>query len=241
MKKKTFGVTVIMPAYNESKTIIEICKRVLKQPSVKQLIVVDDYSNDGTYELAKSIKDKRMLLLKHAKNQGKGAAIRTAQAFINQPITLIQDADLEYDPNQYPILLAPILSGHADVVYGSRFQTGEMRRVHYYWHYVGNKLLTLFSNAFSNLNLSDMETCYKVVRTMFFKKVKIQENRFGFEPELTSKLSTLRAKFYEVSISYYGRTYEEGKKIGAKDGFRAIWCIFKYNKIYNTRQLKKLK
>ena len=242
MKKKTVpGVSVIMPAYNESKTIIEICRKVLKQPSVKQLIVVDDCSSDDTYQLLQSIRDKRILLLKHARNQGKGAAIRTAQPHINQPISLIQDADLEYDPEQYPILLEPILSGHADVVYGSRFQTGEMRRVHYYWHYVGNKVLTLLSNAFSNLNLSDMETCYKIVKTVFFKSIKIQENRFGFEPELTAKLSASRARFYEVSISYHGRSYEEGKKIGAKDGFRAIWCILKYNRVYVSRQLKKSK
>jgi glycosyltransferase involved in cell wall biosynthesis len=240
-RSNAVGVSVIMPAFNESKTIIEICLKVLKQPSVKQLIVVDDCSSDETFHLAKSIRDKRVLLLKHDFNQGKGAAIRTAQPHVSQPVTLIQDADLEYDPEQYPILLEPILSGHADVVYGSRFQTGEMRRVHYYWHYVGNKLLTVLSNAFSNLNLSDMETCYKIIKTDFFKSIKIQENRFGFEPELTAKLSASKAKFYEVSISYHGRTYEEGKKIGARDGFRAIWCILKYNRIYIARQLRKLK
>ena len=222
-------VTVIMPAFNEEKTILEICNRVLQQGGVAQLIIVDDCSKDKTFDLANSIPDARVEVLRHERNQGKGAAIRTAQSSVRFPITLIQDADLEYDPAQYPKLVSPIVNGYADVVYGSRFQTGEMRRVLYFWHYVGNKFLTILSNAFSNINLSDMETCYKVMRSDYFKRLKIQESRFGFEPELTAKLAGMRARFYEVSISYYGRTYEEGKKIGAKDGFRAIFCIVKYN------------
>jgi glycosyltransferase involved in cell wall biosynthesis len=229
-KKKVDGmVTVIMPAFNEEKTIKDICARVLLQESVGQLVIVDDCSSDRTLELALSVRDPRVEVLKHAVNQGKGAAIRTAQNSVRMAITLIQDADLEYDPSQYPKLIAPILSGHADVVYGSRFQTGEMRRVVYFWHYVGNKVLTVFSNAISNINLSDMETCYKVIRSDLFKSLDLRESRFGFEPELTAKLAARKARFYEVSISYFGRTYEEGKKIGAKDGFRALYCILKYN------------
>jgi len=232
-------VTVIMPVFNEESTIEIIVKKVLSRPEVKQLIVVDDCSIDGSPEIIESLqRELDFDFLRHSKNKGKGAAIRTAQSVVKGEITLIQDADLEYDPDQYPKLIAPILEDRADVVYGSRFQTGEMRRVVYFWHYVGNKLLTILSNAFSNINLSDMETCYKVVRSDYFEKIQIQESRFGFEPELTAKLAAMRARFYEVSISYYGRTYEEGKKIGAKDGFRAIYCIIRYN-LFNrtTKQL----
>ena len=223
-------LSVVMPVFNEELTIESIIQKVLSRPEVSQLIVVDDCSKDSSKSLIEKLqKEYKFVFLKHEKNQGKGAAIRTAQPYVSAPFTLIQDADLEYDPDQYPKLIAPILEGRADVVYGSRFQTGEMRRVVYFWHYVGNKLLTLLSNAFSNVNLSDMETCYKVIRSDLFKTIKIQENRFGFEPELTAKLAAKKARFYEVSISYFGRTYEEGKKIGAKDGFRAIYCILKYN------------
>ena len=226
---KEFGISVIMPAFNEEKTILQIASRVLLQEKVRQLIIVDDCSADKTWDLINSISDPRVETIRHDKNQGKGAAIRTAQSVVRNSITLVQDADLEYDPSQYPKLIMPIVNGHADVVYGSRFQTGEMRRVVYFWHYLGNKFLTLLSNSFSNINLSDMETCYKVIRSDLFKKIEIEESRFGFEPELTAKLAAMKARFYEVSISYHGRTYEEGKKIGVKDGFRAIYCILKYN------------
>lgn len=222
-------LTVIMPAFNEEKTIVEVCRRVLAQDLVGQLIIIDDCSWDRTFEYAAGISDSRVEIIRHEKNRGKGAAIQSAQSKVNLPITLIQDADLEYDPAQYPKLVAPITMGYADVVYGSRFQTGEMRRVVYFWHYVGNKFLTILSNAFSNINLSDMETCYKVVKSDIFKSLKLCESRFGFEPELTAKLASRKARFYEVSISYFGRTYEEGKKIGIRDGFRALYCILKYN------------
>jgi len=231
-------ITVIMPAFNEAETLLEITQKVLAQTDVGQLIIVDDCSKDQTWQIINSIQDSRVEVLRHEKNQGKGAAIRSAQKRVRFPITLIQDADLEYDPSQYKKLILPIIENRADVVYGSRFQTGEMRRVLYFWHFVGNKLLTLMSNAFSNINLTDMETCYKVVRSDLFIRIPIKESRFGFEPELTAKLAAMRARFYEVSISYYGRTYEEGKKIGAKDGFRAIYCIIRYN-LFNrtTKQL----
>lgn len=238
VKKPRHGISVIMPVFNEEATISEICRRVLDQKQVRQLIIVDDFSSDKSFSIASSIKDKRITLLRHEKNQGKGAAIRTAQLYVTEEITLIQDADLEYSPNNYDELIEPIVAGLADVVYGSRFQTGQMRRVLYFWHYLGNKFLTLFSNAFTNLNITDMETCYKVFRSEYFKKLKLEEPRFGIEPEITAKLAALNVRFYEVSISYFGRTYEEGKKIGAKDGFRAIWCILKYNRIYCVRQLK---
>lgn len=225
-------LSVIMPAFNEEKTILEICGRVLKQDLVGQLIIVDDFSSDRTYELASSILDSRVEVVRHQANQGKGAAIRSAQPKVRFPITLIQDADLEYNPDQYPKLVEPILQNYADVVYGSRFQSGEVRRVLYFWHYVGNKFLTLLSNACSNINLSDMETCYKVVKSDLFQNLPLKESRFGFEPELTAKLVARKARIYEVSISYYGRTYKDGKKITAKDGFRAIYCILKYNLFY---------
>ena len=224
------GVAVIMPAFNEEKTISLVIDSVLNQELVKQLIVVDDCSTDTTYSQIISKNDKRLEVIRHEENQGKGAAIRSAQKLVRQPIVIIQDADLEYDPKQYSKLVEPIRLDLADVVYGSRFQTGEMRRVLYFWHYLVNRFLTLLSNAFTNLNLSDMETCYKVVKTDFFKEIQIEESRFGFEPEITGKLAAIDARFYEVSISYFGRTYEDGKKIGVRDGFRAIWCILKYNK-----------
>lgn len=230
-KKKVPGsICVIMPVYNEEKTIETIVRKVLAQKQVGQLIVVDDCSQDTSAEkIARLQRELVFDFLRHERNMGKGAGIRTAQQHIRCPITLIQDADLEYDPEQYSRLVEPIISGRADVVYGSRFQTSEMRRVLYFWHYVGNRFLTILSNAFSNINLTDMETCYKVVKTELFRSLNLKENRFGFEPELTAKLAAKRARFYEVSISYYGRTYEEGKKIGAGDGFRAIYCIVKYN------------
>lgn len=228
--EKNLGLSIIMPAFNEEETINEIIENVLKQHIVQQLIIVDDGSSDSTSQQVEKFEDKRIFFVRHEKNMGKGAAIRTAQKLVNQELVLIQDADLEYDPAEYYKLVEPIEKGFADVVYGSRFQTGEMRRVLYFWHYVGNRFLTLLSNAFTNINLSDMETCYKAIKTDFFNQISIQEKRFGIEPELTGKLAALGARFYEVSISYNGRTYDEGKKIGVKDGFRALYCIVKYNK-----------
>jgi len=221
---------VVMPVYNEEKTIHLIVERVLARPEVGELVMVNDCSQDGTWqtmqELAKT--DPRIRIFTHEVNQGKGAALRTGFDKVNSGIVIIQDADLEYDPDEYPKLLMPILTGRADVVFGSRFLGAGMHRVLYFWHAVGNRFLTLMSNMFTNLNLTDMETCYKVFRREILQQITIEENRFGFEPEITAKVAKLRVPIYEVSISYYGRTYEEGKKIGWRDGMRAIWCIVKY-------------
>jgi glycosyltransferase involved in cell wall biosynthesis len=221
---------VVMPVYNEEKTIHLIVERVLARPEVGELVMVNDCSRDGTWarmqEIAKT--DPRIRIFTHEVNQGKGAALRTGFQEVQSGIVIIQDADLEYDPDEYPKLLQPIILGKADVVFGSRFLGSGMHRVLYFWHYMGNKFLTLLSNMFTNLNLTDMETCYKVFRREVLAGIQIQENRFGFEPEITAKVAKLRVPIYEVSISYYGRTYEEGKKIGWKDGFRALWCIVKY-------------
>jgi len=220
-----------MPVYNEEKTLHLIVGRVLARPEVAELVIVNDCSNDGTWqtmqELAKT--DSRIRIFTHEVNQGKGAALRTGFGKVESGIVIIQDADLEYDPDDYPKLLMPILTGRADVVFGSRFLGSGMHRVLYYWHCIGNRFLTLLSNMFTNLNLTDMETCYKVFRQEILQQITIEENRFGFEPEITAKVARLRVPLYEVSISYYGRTYEEGKKIGYKDGIRAVWCILKYN------------
>ena len=222
---------VVMPVYNEEDTIHLIVQRVLARPEVGELVMVNDCSADGTWErmqeLAKT--DSRIRIFTHEVNQGKGAALRSGFAQVNSDIVIIQDADLEYDPDEYPKLLMPIITGRADVVFGSRFLGSGMHRVLYYWHCIGNQFLTTLSNMCTNLNLSDMETCYKVYRKDVLKQITIEENRFGFEPEITAKVARLKVPLYEVSISYYGRTYEEGKKIGWRDGVRAIWCIFKYN------------
>lgn len=221
---------VVMPVYNEEKTIHIIVEKVLARPEVAELVMVNDCSKDGTWkrmqELAET--DDRIRIFTHDVNQGKGAALRTGFEKVNSEIVIIQDADLEYDPDEYPKLLMPILTGRADVVFGSRFLGSGMHRVLYFWHYMGNRFLTTLSNMFTNLNLTDMETCYKVFRREVLKKIVIHENRFGFEPEITAKVAKMKVPIYEVSISYYGRTYEEGKKIGWKDGVRAIWCILKY-------------
>ena len=221
---------VVMPVYNEEKTIHLIVERVLARPEVGELVMVNDCSRDGTWARMQEIAqtDPRIRIFTHEVNQGKGAALRTGFQQVQSGIVIIQDADLEYDPDEYPKLLMPIISGKADVVFGSRFLGSGMHRVLYFWHYMGNKFLTLLSNMFTNLNLTDMETCYKVFRREVLAGIQIQENRFGFEPEITAKVAKLRVPIYEVSISYYGRTYEEGKKIGWKDGFRALWCILKY-------------
>lgn len=221
---------VVIPVYNEEKTLHLIVEKVLARPEVAELIIVDDCSQDGTWETMKGLgkRDDRIQLFKHEVNQGKGAALRTGFGHATSGIVIIQDADLEYDPDEYPKLLMPILTNRADVVYGSRFLGSGMHRVLYFWHSVGNQFLTLMSNMFTNLNLTDMETCYKVFRRDVLQKIEVQENRFGFEPEITAKVAKLGVPIYEVSISYYGRTYDEGKKIGWKDGVRAIWCILKY-------------
>jgi len=199
---------------------------------VQQLIIVDDGSADGTWDKLQPLaqNEPRIKLVRHEINQGKGAALRTGFALATSPVVIIQDADLEYDPAEYHRVLAPILSGRADVVFGSRFLGSPGgHRVLYYWHSVGNKMLTTFSNMATGLNLTDMETCYKVFRGDVIRKIRIEENRFGFEPEITAKVARLKVRAYEVGISYYGRTYGEGKKIGWRDGVRALWCILKYN------------
>lgn len=222
---------VVIPVYNEEKTLHLIVEKVLARPEVGELVIVNDCSSDGTWntmqDLAKT--DDRIRIFTHEVNQGKGAALRTGFQHVGSDIVIIQDADLEYDPDEYPKLLAPIIMGRADVVFGSRFLGSGMHRVLYYWHSVGNQFLTRLSNMFTNLNLTDMETCYKVFKRDVLQKITIEENRFGFEPEITAKIAKLRVSLYEVAISYYGRTYEEGKKIGWRDGVRAIWCIIKYN------------
>jgi glycosyltransferase involved in cell wall biosynthesis len=222
-------LAAVMPVYNEEATIAKVVQTVLAQQPIQELIIVDDASRDRTWEVLKSLSDPRIQLFQHAVNQGKGAAIRTGLSKVKSPIVIIQDADLEYDPAEYYLLLKPILSNKADVVFGSRFGSGA-HRVLYYWHALGNKFLTTLSNMATNLNISDMETCYKVFRREVVQQIAIQENRFGFEPEITAKVSRLKGiRIYEVPISYYGRTYAEGKKIGWRDGFSALRCIFKYN------------
>jgi glycosyltransferase involved in cell wall biosynthesis len=228
------SLAVVMPAFNEAGTIRAVVLRVLQQPEVGQLVIVDDASRDATADIVRSLarSEPRINFLGHAHNQGKGAALRTGIAAASLPFLIIQDADLEYDPAEYPAMLAPLLEDKADVVYGSRFLGGRPHRVLYFWHSVGNFFLTLLSNMFTNLNLTDMETGFKAFRRELIQKIVIRENRFGFEPEITAKLSRLGARFYEIGISYSGRTYAEGKKIGWKDGVSAIRCILKYNLFY---------
>ncbi len=224
-------LSVVIPCYNESKTIRHIVDRVRAAPVAdKEIIIVDDCSRDGNRDILRTeIAPLVSRIIYHEVNQGKGAALRTGFKAATGDIVIIQDADLEYDPEEYPKLIKPIVDNKADVVFGSRFQGGQPHRVVYFWHMVGNKFLTLLSNMATNLNLTDMETCYKVFRREVIQKIEIEENRFGFEPEITAKVAKADVVIYEVGISYYGRTYAEGKKIGWRDGFRALWAIFKYN------------
>jgi glycosyltransferase involved in cell wall biosynthesis len=224
-------LSVVIPCFNEAQTIEQVVRAVLAAPVAdKEVIVVDDGSTDGTPEVLRSAIEPLVdRVLYHERNRGKGSALRTGFAAATGEIVLVQDADLEYDPQEYPRLIEPILAGKADVVYGSRFAGGESHRALYFWHSVGNRVLTLLSNALTNLNLTDMETGYKVFRAEVIRGITIEENRFGFEPEVTAKVARMGCRIYEVGIPYYGRTYQEGKKIGWRDGLWAVWCVLKYN------------
>jgi glycosyltransferase involved in cell wall biosynthesis len=223
-------LSVVIPCFNEAATILDLIERVRQAPvASKQIIVVDDGSSDGTRELLQGLQASDLTVLLHERNQGKGAALATGFRAALGEICIVQDADLEYDPAEYPLVIGPIVQGKADVVFGSRFQGAAPHRVVYFWHRVGNGFLTLLSNMFTDLNLTDMETCYKAFRTEIIQAIPIREKRFGFEPEITAKLARRHCRIFEVGISYYGRTYDEGKKIGWKDGVRAVWCILKYN------------
>ena len=229
--KTDVQVSIIIPCYNEEKFLPEIIDRIRRAPvKNKHIILVDDCSRDGTTELIKNdIASRVDKVVYHPKNMGKGAALRTGFAAATKDIVIVQDADLEYDPNEYHTVIEPILIGQADVVYGSRFIGSRPHRVLYFWHRIGNGLLTLLSNMFTNLNLTDMKTCYKAFRREVIQSIRIEENRFGFEPEITAKIAKGNYRIFEVGIGYFGRTYVEGKKVGWKDGVWAIWCILKYN------------
>jgi len=224
-------LAVVMPVYNEANTVEKILERVLLQRPVQEVIAVDDASQDQSWQRLQELarEEPRLKVFRHEKNRGKGAALRTGFEHATAPIVIVQDADLEYDPAEYYLMLLPILNARADVVFGSRFGGSEAHRVLYYWHAVGNKVLTILSNMATNLNLTDVETCYKAFRREVLQQIRLEEDRFGFEPEVVAKVSKLKVRIYEVAISYYGRTYAEGKKINWKDGFSALRCIFKYN------------
>lgn len=230
-------LSVVIPVYNEEKTLMNLVDRVREVPIRKELVLVNDCSRDGTREILEKLQEdggdddfNRIRTFHHEVNQGKGAALRTGFSKVDGDIVIIQDADLEYDPSEYPRLLKPIIEDKADVVYGSRFLGDQAHRVLYYWHYLGNKFLTVLSNCFTNLNLTDMETCYKVFRRSVVDELtpKLVQNRFGFEPEVTARIARRRYRVYEISVSYSGRTYAEGKHIGWKDGFKALWCIVRF-------------
>ena len=222
-------LSVVIPCFNEENTIAEIISRVLDQECVQEILVIDDASTDSSMEVIRKIQNPKVKLFLNSRNLGKGASVKKGFDNATSKYVLIQDADLEYSPEEYRRLLAPLESGHADAVFGSRFLSHESRRALYFWHSMGNRILTNLSNAFSNLYLTDMETCYKVIRADFAKRIQLKENRFGIEPEITAKLAKMNARIYEVGISYHGRTYEEGKKITWKDGVSAVRCILKYN------------
>lgn len=222
-------LSVIVPCYNEERTIATLVELVLKSPVVVEVIVVDDGSTDGSPAVLAGLSDQRLKVIVHERNQGKGAALRTGFAHATAQYVVVQDADLEYDPTEYPLLLEPLLDDRADVVFGSRFLSGRPHRVLYFWHSMGNRFLTLLSNMFTDLNLTDMETCYKCFKREVIQTIDIQEDRFGFEPEITAKLAGKKLRIFEVGISYSGRTYDEGKKINWKDGLRAVYCIIKYS------------
>lgn len=234
-------LSVVIPCYNERHTIQELLDAVKKSP-VKdmEIIIVDDCSTDGTRDILRdSIASQVSKVVFHDVNQGKGAALRTGFQHATGDVVVVQDADLEYDPQEYPILMEPILQNRADVVFGSRFIGAGPHRVVFFWHMLGNKFLTMLSNMFTDINLTDMETCYKMFRREIIQSIEIEENRFGFEPEITAKVAKLNCRIYEVGISYYGRTYAEGKKIGWRDGFRAIYAILKYNLFRGPSKIQK--
>lgn len=224
-------LSVVMPCYDEAATVLEVVANVLRSPYTRELIIVDDGSTDGTLALVGGIEDPRVRVLAQAVNRGKGAALRRGFAEVSSPFVIVQDADLEYNPDEYATLLAPLLEDRADVVYGSRFLGGRPHRVLYFWHSVGNRILTTASNMLTNLNLTDMETCFKAFRREVIQSFQVEEDRFGFEPEITAKVAAGRWRIYEVGISYSGRTYAEGKKIGWKDGVRALYCIIRYSSV----------
>jgi len=227
---RNFKLSIIIPCYNEIDTIQELIFRVKSSPiHSKEIIIIDNCSTDGTREFLENLKDESLIIIFNNRNIGKGGSLAKGFSIASGDITLIQDADLEYNPREYEKLIAPIIDGNADVVYGSRFIGEAPHRVLYFWHRVGNGFLTLLSNILTDINLTDMETCYKVFKTKIIKSLKFKEKGFGFEPEVTAKIAKLNCRIYEVGISYFGRTYEEGKKVGWKDGLIAIWCIFKYN------------
>ena len=224
-------LSVVVPCYNEHATILTLIKRVADSPWVREIIVVDDGSTDGTRQILADLDNAAVRVVLHERNQGKGAALRSGFQHATSDYVIVQDADLEYDPGEFSAMLPPILDDKADVVYGSRFQSGRPHRVLYFWHSMGNKMLTLASNMFTGLNLSDMETCYKLFRREVIQSITIEENRFGFEPEITAKVAKAGWRIYEVGISYSGRTYAEGKKIGRRDAARAVYCIVRYSRV----------
>lgn len=224
-------LSVVIPCYNEEATIEALINLVLDSPWVAEIIVVDDGSKDRSREILANVNDPKVRVVLHDVNKGKGAALRTGFQHATSEFVIVQDADLEYDPSEYPLVLEPLLDDRADVVFGSRFLSGRPHRVLYFWHSLGNKFLTLMSNMFTDLNLTDMETCYKCFRREVIQSITIEEDRFGFEPEITAKLAKMRIRIFEVGISYSGRTYDEGKKIGWRDGVRAVYCIVRYSKV----------